>query len=306
MVILILPNHDKSAYDYFKKECCIQLGIPSQVLLAKHFRQSNILLSVLTKVAVQLCCKLGGAPWSIPLKPSEQFMIVGMDTYHDSLKKGLSCAAAVASLDNSFTNYAWSTAMLQNRQEVNSITHSSFMKLVRAFTEHNKAPPTKVIIFRDGVGEGQVQQIVDYEYKAIESAVLSANPNAEIVFLTLNKRLETRFFDQKNRGSNPSPGTVVDSVATHPAQKDFYLVSLESRQGTVSPVHYKIHRNSMKTISADKLQSLAYMLSFTYFNWPGPIKVPSVCQYSHKLAYLVGTALHKDPSEALSRQLFFL
>ena len=101
-------------------------------------------------------CKLGGAPYAVKIPPKDKFMIVGMDTYHDSSKKGLSCAAVVATMNNEFTKYCWATAMVSNRQEINSITKMQFTKLLQSFHDHNNGPPGMVIIYRDGVGEGQV------------------------------------------------------------------------------------------------------------------------------------------------------
>jgi aubergine-like protein len=38
----------------------------------------------------------------------------------------------------------------------------------------------------------------------------------------------------------------------------------------------------------------------------GTIRVPAPVQYAHKLAYLVGQAVHKIPSEDLEELLYFL
>ena len=40
-------------------------------------------------------------------------------------------------------------------------------------------------------------------------------------------------------------------------------------------------------------QKLTYKLCHLYYNWPGTVRVPMVCQYAHKLAYLVGTSIHR-------------
>ena len=38
----------------------------------------------------------------------------------------------------------------------------------------------------------------------------------------------------------------------------------------------------------------------------GTIRVPAPCQYAHKLAFLVGQSIHKEPNLALADKLFFL
>lgn len=47
--------------------------MPTQVVLAKSLTAKGV-MSIATKVAVQLCCKIGGAPWTvdIPLSVSER------------------------------------------------------------------------------------------------------------------------------------------------------------------------------------------------------------------------------------------
>ena len=35
-------------------------------------------------------------------------------------------------------------------------------------------------------------------------------------------------------------------------------------------------------------------------------QVPAPCQYAHKLAFLVGQSLHKNPAEELENQLYYL
>ena len=192
--------------------------------------------------------------------------------------------------------------MVQARQETYTVIRQQFEHLIRRFIAVNNEPPERIIIFRDGVGEGQVSHIMDFEFSQIQQAIQEKSPQAQTRFMTINKRIEARLYDQDR---NPPAGTVVDQVCTYAGQKDFYLVPLESRHGAVAPIHYKMHYNSVK-LKVDNFQYIVYMLCFLYANWPGAIKVPAPCQYAHKLAYLVGTHLHKDPSRDLANQLFFL
>jgi len=38
----------------------------------------------------------------------------------------------------------------------------------------------------------------------------------------------------------------------------------------------------------------------------GTIRVPAPCQYAHKVAYLIGESLHRDPAVSLADKLFYL
>ena len=60
------------------------------------------------------------------------------------------------------------------------------------------------------------------------------------------------------------------------------------------------------SMSSCLLPRLSYKLTHLYYNWPGTVRVPAPCQYAHKLAYLVGQSIHKDPSLDLADRLFFL
>ncbi len=78
-------------------------------------------------------------------------------------------------------------------------------------------------------------------------------------------------------------------------------------QGTVTPTHFVVLGESGSCpLGADQVQRLAYKLSHMYFNWPGTVRVPAVCQYAHKLVDLVGENLHQVPSPELSSKLYFL
>ena len=96
--------------------------------------------------------------------------------------------------------------------------------------------------------------------------------------------------------SNPPSGTVVDDVVTLPERYDFFLVSQSVRQGTVNPTSYNIIENDTQ-LRPEHFQKLTYKLCHLYYNWPGTVRVPAVCQYAHKLAYLIGTSVHRKPDD---------
>ena len=101
---------------------------------------------------------------------------------------------------------------------------------------------------------------------------------------------------------------------------DFFLVSQSVRQGTVNPTSYNVIKDT-SGLKPDHLQvkflflphkiilvlqKLTYKLTHLYYNWPGTVRVPAPCQYAHKLAFLVGESLHRQPSEQLEEVLYFL
>lgn len=128
-------------------------------------------------------------------------------------------------------------------------------------------------------------------------------------FVVVQKRVNVRFYVEKpgpgNQVDNPAPGTILDHTITRKGLQDFYLVPQSVRQGTVTPTHCVVIEDE-NNYPMDVIQRLTYKLCFLYYNWPGTVRVPACCQYAHKLAFLVGQSLLREPAEQLSDRLFYL
>lgn len=130
--------------------------------------------------------------------------------------------------------------------------------------------------------------------------------NVQFAYIVVSKRINARFFQMTgNRALNPPSGSVIDDVVTLPERHDFYLVSQSVRQGTVNPTSYNIIKNTSQ-LKPDHIQLLTYKLCHLYYNWPGTVRVPAVCQYAHKLAFLVGNSIHRRPGTELEELLYYL
>ena len=68
LVVCILPTKAKDIYDAIKRKCCTEYGVPSQVVISENIDPNNFkTTSVITKIAIQISCKLGGAPWALEI-----------------------------------------------------------------------------------------------------------------------------------------------------------------------------------------------------------------------------------------------
>ena len=68
IIVCIVPSANKDVYDAIKRTCCIDYGVPSQVVTSNILNISSPKTkSVITKVAVQINCKLGGEIWGVHL-----------------------------------------------------------------------------------------------------------------------------------------------------------------------------------------------------------------------------------------------
>ncbi len=64
MVVVMVSRRDEVMYQAIKKITCNELGVPSQVI-TKNILQEKKMMSCVTKVAVQMICKLGGELWGV-------------------------------------------------------------------------------------------------------------------------------------------------------------------------------------------------------------------------------------------------
>lgn len=303
LVFCIVSNNRADRYSAIKKKCIVDRPVPSQVFLAKNLRAKNV-RSIATKVAIQMVCKLGGAPWSVELPPIS-LMVVGFDVCHDPHDKQRDFGAMVASLDKNLTRYFSAVSAHTSGEELSNEFSINLMKALRNYREMNNSLPSHIVIYRDGVGEGQVPYVYSHEVEQIKSKLNEFYGDPALVkmaFVIITKRINTRFFYHEN---NPPPGTIVDDVVTNPIKYDFYIVSQSVRQGTVSPCAYNVIADSTGW-RADQLQRITYKMTHMYYNWSGSVKVPAPCQYAHKLAFLVAQFIRRPPSMQMENLLYYL
>jgi aubergine-like protein len=259
--------------------------------------------------------KLGGEPWlfNMPLKKT---MVVGFDVYHGGAPApGSSISAMVCSTTTTYGRYFSTLSFHDNRGEVSTKVGGDFFKCLRAYQEINNVLPERVVFYRDGVGEGQLEHVVNTELEAIKKCItetytsLNVTP-ANLIYIIVTKKINARIFQRVTTGpgggfDNPTPGTVVDDVITWPERYDFFLIAQGARQGTVSPTNYNVIYDGVR-LEADKLQILSYKLCHGYYNWSGTVAVPAQCQYAHKLAYLTGMATKGPAHQKLNHLLYYL
>ncbi|XP_063230017.1 piwi-like protein Siwi [Bacillus rossius redtenbacheri] len=302
IIMVVVPNNRVDLYGAIKKKCAVERAIPTQVILAKNLASKGV-MSIATKVAIQLNCKIGGFPWTVEI-PLNGLMVIGYDVCHDTGSKGKSYGALVASLDKTFGRYFSTVSAHTSGEELSAHLAVNITKALHKYKAVNQALPSRIVIYRDGVGEGQLPYVARNEVNILRKHLASVYGDTPVMLcvIVVTKRINTRLF---SRGGNPPPGTVADDVVTNPEKYDFFLVSQSVRQGTVSPTSYNVIFDTLG-LPPDRLQRLTYKFCHLYFNWSGTVRVPAPCQYAHKLAFLVGQALHRPPHSQLEDFLYFL
>jgi len=247
--------------------------------------------------------------------------VIGIDCYKDGSggSTGGLVTAVVSSQNASFSKYHSSVFFHSNKSsarpedQYQAQIERCVGQSIEKYREGNGGrAPSSVVVYRDGVRGASDYASAGREGEAVAAAIRSATGEGVEVSVTyvLVERAggATKFFVKDRRSGkveNPPGGTVIDHTVTLREWYDFYLVSMSVSQGTVNPTHFVVVHDDSK-LAPDALQKLTYALTHMYFNWTGVIKVPAPCQYSRKLAMLVGDHVHKKPNPALESNLFYL
>ncbi|KAJ7389269.1 argonaute 1 [Desmophyllum pertusum] len=302
LIMAVLPEQTKDLYSEIKRVGDNVLGIPTQCVQSKLVQQAKP--QVCANISLKINSKLGGINHVIdPTEKSPVFrepvIIFGADVTHPSpTENGIpSIAAVVASMDANATKYharvrAQTHEKSGGAQEIiNDLAAMVKELLIDFYKANNKLKPTKIIFYRDGVSEGQFDQVLVHEVRAVQQAcmLLEKGYQPKITFVVVQKRHHTRLFcenkrDASGKAQNVPPGTTVDSGITHPYEFDFYLCSHCGIQETSRPTHYRVLYDD-NAFTADSLQKLTYQLCHVYARCTRSVSMPAPAYYAHLVAF---------------------
>lgn len=271
-LFILLPSDSPVLYDCIKLVCDVQLGISNICSIAAKFTKEKGQIQYFANVAMKFNQKLGGINHTInldELKPLDATtIVVGIDVTHPSpgsSEESPSIAGIVASVDSNFAQYPASMRTQKGKQEMVTDLQEMVEERFRLWQKRNGGRlPTKVIVYRDGVSEGQYPIVMRDEYPHFVDAfnkLYGAEPkHPKMSLIVVGKRHHTRFYPTDENGTdgktgNPKPGTVVDRGVTGEKLFDFFLLAHQGLQGTSKPAHYVVLKDDNK-FGADQLQIL--------------------------------------------------
>lgn len=219
------------------------LGMATQCVQAKNVNKTSP--QTLSNLCLKINVKLGGinsilVPSIRPKVFNEPVIFLGADVTHPPAgdNKKPSIAAVVGSMDAHPSRYAATVRVQQHRQEIIQELSSMVRELLIMFYKSTGGyKPHRIILYRDGVSEGQFPHVLQHELTAIREACikLEAEYRPGITFIVVQKRHHTRLFcaekkEQSGKSGNIPAGTTVDVGITHPTEFDFYLCSHQGIQ----------------------------------------------------------------------------
>ena len=317
LLMVILPNNSNEIYRTIKTMADIALGMHTVCVIGdtnekRKFYGDNAQYHA--NVILKINLKLGGMNHKLTNNTDAlgvigkgSTMVVGIDVTHPSpgSREGApSIFAVVASMDQHLSQWPVRFGVQKkSREEVISNQlrlKTMFEELLKLWQAKHKPLLENIIVYRDGVSEGQYNAVIQQELAALRAACnsLRAKP-PRITLIIVAKRHHTRFYptddSQADSSKNAKCGTVVDRGITKARTWDFFLQShsvikgaeytshegekVRKPSGTARPGHYvvlhdEVFAASPKESRADELQKITHNMCYLY----GPAtKAISIC-----------------------------
>ena len=291
-VLVIIPTKHTLLYNRVKHIGDVKVGVHTICVVGEKFAKKSP--QYFANVALKFNLKLGGINQCVDstrlgIINEDKTMVVGVDVTHPSpgsAPNAPSVAGMVASVNKWLGQWPADLRIQESRKEMVSELDSmlkSRLHLWKTLGNH-KTLPDNLLIYRDGVSEGQYATVIDTELPLLRKACAEVYPPADIkkglpriTIIIVGKRHHTRFYptavNDADRNCNPKNGTVVDRGVTETRNWDFFLQSHTALQGTARPAHYYIvldeiftHRKVTPPFqnTADVLEDLTHNMCYLF------------------------------------------
>ncbi|KIV99370.1 uncharacterized protein PV09_08915 [Verruconis gallopava] len=278
-------------------------------------------LMLVANLALKFSIKSGGQPWSLDANEmpiiTKKTMVIGLDVTHPSpmSKKSAPSIAAIAwAKDPALSAWFADGCTQTSRKEMIEVLPSLLIAAIESWQKHNGGQrPADVIVFRDGVSEGQYQQVLQVEFRLMQQAfdqIYGAGKHPKVSIIVCSKRHHTRFYPTKvedsdvrnDRGShNPAPGLVVDRHITGFGENafDLYLQPHKALQGTAKPCHYIVIKNETGMKAADLERSI-HTMCYGFYRATKAVSLCPPAYCADKAAERFRAFLYQDMNDDLS------
>ena len=205
-ILIIFPFKAGFLYDKIKQLGDMKLNITTQCCLKTVlYKGDSLNKQVVGNICLKINAKLGGinhvlAPKSKPPVLKRPVMVMGADVSHPAPEsRGIkpSIAAIVASVEPKAANYEVEIRIQdggQNEEVIQDMKNVTKNLLVKFHAANKGRKPEKIIMFRDGVSEGQFLTVLAKELLAMRQACkeLEEGYEPQITYIVVQKRHHTR------------------------------------------------------------------------------------------------------------------
>jgi eukaryotic translation initiation factor 2C len=290
LILVILPYNDAGIYGTIKNYCDITAGIHTVCVVGSKFAKGQP--TYFANVAMKINLKFGGTNQvldgpKLGIINDGKTMVVGIDVTHPSPQSedtAPSVAGVVASIDKSLGQWPCALRHQLGRTEMVADLEEMFRSRLLVWQKRHKAFPINILIYRDGVSEGQYQAVLNNELPLLRNACVKLYRPKEqpaITLIIVGKRHHVRFYPTKDNEAdkishNCKNGTVVDRGVTEVRPWHFYLQAHACIKGTARSAHYyvlvddifrtkaKKNTDPNQKNAADALEQLTHNLCYLF------------------------------------------
>ncbi|CAD5229313.1 unnamed protein product [Bursaphelenchus okinawaensis] len=299
LIIIMLPSKNSDFYMTIKELSDMRYGVMSQCILFKSTQRPSP--ATCANLVLKINMKLGGVNSRLVADQitskylvDRPVLVLGIDVTHPTQAEeriGMpSVAAVVGNLDMMPQSYGANVKVQRRcRESVVYVTEAVRERLL-AFMASTHRHPERIIVYRDGVSDGQFAEVLREELNGIRAAcgMVSQDYNPPITYIVVQKRHHARIFcqnqrDMVGRAKNVPPGTTVDTGIVSADGFDFYLCSHFGIQGTSRPARYHVLWDD-NGFNADELQAMTYHLCYTYGRCARSVSIPAPVYYADLVA----------------------
>lgn len=287
---LFLLGKNDSIYAQLKKHSLCRNGYVSQVVKARSIQKKGGLMSVCSKILLQINAKLGGISYKAIIDKEindRKLMVIGVDSSH--IKGKRTGVAMVASINDSFTDFYNKEEIIkeENKEQLQFCISSFIEQAIVAYNKKNKNAPKGIVIYRQGVSLQQ-KEFLKTEIQQIDS--VCKTKNILYYYILVNTKTTFKFFEKSNKGySNPGSGLLVIDGVTNRNYFEFYIQPQEVTQGSATPTCFHVAYGNLNF--PEMIPKFTYDLCHIYSNWQGIIRIPNVIKAAEKLSKM--TAKYK-------------
>lgn len=320
-MFVILGSKDSAMYNEIKYYGDVAYSLPTICVQYTAFKNLDLYkkndIMKYSNVALKLNLKFGGGNQKLVmsgfeqrhhglriLRSDEKFdqktMVVGYDLTHPTGQSSIFCpsvAAMVANVDPDF--HQWPAVIgiqgrAKNEMLENPLGANMLKECIKRWRGGKEGLPDNILIYRDGVSEGQYKLVVEHELSQFDDMLkelYKPNKPPKMTVIIVGKRHHARFFrrnEETHEIENPKCGTVVDRVITEARKWDFYLQSheLTPKQGTARPAHYHVVRNEIfhgeegDLHPTDDLVTVTYGMCYLFGRAAMAVSIPTPVYYA--------------------------
>lgn len=170
--------------------------MPSQVILNGTVNYGRNLKSIVTKLLIQICSKIGGVPWTCdqlsPLVNEAPTMVCGVNVYYDSDRTGCSGVVGLVATTNKKCTRYYSAYEVLNTEWPGTVAYGIdklMAKAIKNFTAINGARPERIVVYREGI-QAHIENVCAQEVALLKPIC----DEAKLIYVHVEQRLLTEMY----------------------------------------------------------------------------------------------------------------